>query len=154
MTSRFPRWIIRAVLTGTFFIPVIGQAQIPGGSSARTTPSEVEKTDVRVNQIIDRAEIYFKEAELHLKAGERDQARQKFDKAVDTVLESGLDVRANQRLQTFYLELVERVYRVEVPTMPVMAPSNAAVVAQNQVSTPAVSRTPWRKGYARMTVDL
>jgi membrane-bound lytic murein transglycosylase D len=128
---------MRAVLAGTFVIPVIGQAQIPGGSSARTTPSEVEKTDVRVNQIIDRAEIYFKEAELHLKASERDQARQKFDKAVDTVLESGLDVRANQRLQTFYLELVERVYRVEVPTMPVTLPSNAAVLAQNTTGTPA-----------------
>jgi membrane-bound lytic murein transglycosylase D len=130
MTSSFPRWIVRAGLTATFFVPAIIQAQIPGGSSARTTPSAVEKTDARVDQIIDRAEIYFKEAELHLKANERDQARQKFDKAVDTVLESGLDVRANQRLQTFYLELVERVYRVEIPVVPVTQ-TNAAVLAQN-----------------------
>lgn len=130
MIVRFPRWIARAALVGSFFIPAIIQAQIPAGSSARTTPTELEKSEARVDQIIARAEVYFKEAELHLKAQERDQARQKFDKAVDTVLESGLDVRAHQRLQTFYLELVERVYRVEVPN--ILIPSaNAAVLAQN-----------------------
>ena len=36
-------------------------------------------------------------------------------RAVDSILESGLDVRASQRLQSFYLELVERIYREEVP---------------------------------------
>src|SRR5688500_17477325 len=130
MTSRFPRWIARAAVVGSFFIPAIIQAQIPAGSSARTTPTQLEKSEVRVDQIIARAEVYFKEAELHLKAQERDQARQKFDKAVDTVLESGMDVRAHQRLQTFYLELVERVYRVEVPNILIPA-TNAAVLAQN-----------------------
>src|SRR5687768_18581543 len=113
MIMRFPRWIARAAVVGSFFIPAIIQAQIPAGSSARTIPTQLEKSEVRVDQIIARAEVYFKEAELHLKAQERDQARQKFDKAVDTVLESGMDVRAHQRLQTFYLELVERVYRSE-----------------------------------------
>ena len=71
--------------------------------------------DARVSQVITQAEARFKEGELHLKAGEREQAREKFDKAVDSILESGMDVRASQRLQTYYLELVERVYRLEVP---------------------------------------
>jgi len=35
--------------------------------------------------------------------------------AIDCVLESGLDVRDNQRLQTFYVALVDRIYREEVP---------------------------------------
>jgi len=127
MTSSVPRWILRAALTGTFFIPAIIQAQIPGGSSARTTPSDVEKTDARVDQIINRAEDHFRKGKLNLQDNKREQARDEFDKAVDSILESGLDVRASQRLQTFYLELVERVYREEVPTMQ----SNAAVLAQN-----------------------
>ncbi len=41
-----------------------------------------------------------------------DAARTEFDKAVDAVLESGMDVRSNPKLQTFYLQLVERVYRM------------------------------------------
>ena len=47
--------------------------------------------DVRVNQLITQSEARFKEGELHLKAGEREQAREKFDKAVDNILESGMD---------------------------------------------------------------
>jgi membrane-bound lytic murein transglycosylase D len=71
--------------------------------------------DARVSQLITQCEAYFKEADLHLKARELEQARQKFDKAVNTILESGMDVRASQKLQTYYLELVERIYRLEVP---------------------------------------
>jgi membrane-bound lytic murein transglycosylase D len=71
--------------------------------------------DVRVTELITQSEARFKEGELHLKAGEREQAREKFDKAVDNILESGMDVRSSQRLQTYYLELVERIYRIEVP---------------------------------------
>ncbi|MEO8435033.1 MAG: transglycosylase SLT domain-containing protein [Pyrinomonadaceae bacterium] len=142
MIVRFPRWIARAALVGSFFIPAIIQAQIPAGSSARTTPTDLEKSEARVDQIIARAEVYFKEAELHLKAQERDQARQKFDKAVDTVLESGLDVRAHQRLQTFYLELVERVYRVEVPNMPAPSQTNALLANNTNPQGQANDQTP------------
>jgi membrane-bound lytic murein transglycosylase D len=95
-------------------------AQIQSGSSARSIPTEVEKMDARVTQLITQSEARFKEGEIHLKANERLQAREKFDKAVDTILESGMDVRASQKLQTYYLELVERVYRLEVPQQQVM----------------------------------
>jgi membrane-bound lytic murein transglycosylase D len=116
MTTSFPRFIARAA----FFVALTFSAanlyaQIPAGSSARSIPTEVEKMDGRVTQLITQSEARFKEGELHLKSGEREQAREKFDKAVDTILESGMDVRASQRLQTFYLELVERIYRLEVP---------------------------------------
>src|SRR5213076_774729 len=58
---------------------------------------------------------HFRKGKLNLDDNKREAARDEFDRAVDTLLESGLDVRANQRLQTFYLELVERIYREEVP---------------------------------------
>jgi membrane-bound lytic murein transglycosylase D len=114
MTTSFPRVIIRAALIAALALPATNIfAQM--GSSARSIPTEIEKMDARVTQVIAQAEARFKEGELHLKAGERLQAREKFDKAVDTILESGLDVRASQKLQTYYLELVERVFRLEVP---------------------------------------
>ncbi|MEP6707652.1 MAG: transglycosylase SLT domain-containing protein [Pyrinomonadaceae bacterium] len=131
MTSSFPRWIIRAILCGTFFTPAIIQAQIPAGSSARTTPTEVEKSGGRVDQIIARAEDHFRKGKLNLEDSKREQARDEFDKAVDSILESGLDVRGNQRLQTFYLELVERVYREEVPNMPLTSQPTVLLAAQN-----------------------
>lgn len=116
MRTSVPRFIARAA----FFVALTFSAtnlyaQIPAGSSARSIPTEIEKNAPRVTQLITQSEVYFREAEIHLKARELDQARQKFDKAVDVILESGMNVRDNPRLQTYYLELVERIYRIEVP---------------------------------------
>jgi membrane-bound lytic murein transglycosylase D len=122
----------RAVLfVAAVSIPAIIQAQIPGGSSAREIPTEVQKTDTRVDQVIERANAHFKQGKLNLEDNKREQARDEFDKAVDEILMSGLDVRASQRLQTFYLELVENVYRLEVPLIQTAPQQNGTpVVAQ------------------------
>src|SRR5881396_1199968 len=123
---------LAATLVAALFFPAIIQAQIPGGSSAREIPTEVQKTDGRVDQIIERANAHFKQGKLNLEDNKREQARDEFDKAVDEILMSGLDVRASQRLQTFYLELVEKVYREEVPLIQQVTPQQNAtpVVAQ------------------------
>src|ERR1700716_2340725 len=112
------------------FIPAIIQAQ-PGGSSAREIQTEVQKTDPRADQVLERANDHFRKGKLNLEDNKREQARDEFDKAIDEILMSGVDVRASQRLQTFYLELVEKIYREEVPLIQVAPQQNAApVVAQ------------------------
>src|SRR5437773_5097941 len=116
MTRTPLRISVSALFAATaLFLPAIIQAQIPGGTSAREIPTEVQKTDARVDQVIERANDHFRKGKLNLEDNKREQARDEFDKAVDEILKSGLDVRASQRLQTFYLELVEKVYREEVP---------------------------------------
>jgi len=106
-------------------------AQIPVASSARTIPTEVEQSEGRISQIMTRAEDHFRRGKLNLEDSKREQAREEFDKAVDSILESGFDVRASQKLQTYYLELVERIYREEVPLQQPSAPVNTQLVAQN-----------------------
>jgi len=106
-------------------------AQIPVASSARTIPSEVEQSEGRISQIMTRAEDHFRRGKLNLEDNKREQAREEFDKAIDSILESGFDVRASQKLQTYYLELVERIYREEVPTQLPNTAVNAQLVAQN-----------------------
>src|SRR2546421_2771177 len=115
---------------GTLFYPAIIQAQGLGVSSARDIPDEVQKAQPRVDQVIERAEAFFKQGKLNLEDNKRDAARSDFDKAVDEILMSGMDVRANQKLQKFYLELVERIYREEVPVLQ-QQPLNTPVVAQD-----------------------
>ena len=105
---------VSAFFAATLFFPAIIKAQ---GSSAREIPTEVQKAEPRVDQVIDRAETYFKQGKLNLEDNKRDAARSDFDRAVDEILMSGLDVRASQRLQKYYLELVERIYREEVPVL-------------------------------------
>lgn len=106
-------------------------AQIPVASSARTIQSEVEQSEGRISQIMTRAEDHFRRGKLNLEDNKREQAREEFDKAIDSILESGFDVRASQKLQTYYLELVERIYREEVPTQQPNAAVNTQLVAQN-----------------------
>jgi len=119
--------------------------QIPAASSARAIPTEVEQSEGRVAQVIARAEDHFRRGKLNLEDNKREQAREEFDKAVDSILESGFDVRASQRLQTYYLELVERIYREEVPlTQP--AAVNSQLVAQN-TQEPATQKTPTQIGF-------
>ncbi len=119
------------IAAGTVF-PINIQAQGPAGSAAREIPTEVQRTEPRVEQVIERANDHFRKGKLNLEDNKREQARDEFDKAVDEILMSGLDVRASQRLQTFYLELVERIYREEVPVLQNLpAQQNVApVVAQ------------------------
>src|SRR5215208_5178255 len=123
-------------------------AQIPVASSARTIPTEVEQSEGRVSQIMTRAEDHFRKGKLNLEDSKREQAREEFDKAVDSILESGFDVRASQKLQTYYLELVERIYREEVPLQQPVK-NNAMLVAQNnQPQEPATQKaTPPQIGF-------
>ena len=108
-----------AIAAAAFIVPATSSfAQIPAGSSARNIQNDVEKADPRVSQLIAKAEDHFRKGKLNLEDNKREQARDEFDRAVDSILESGMDVRASQRLQVFYLELVERIYREEVPTKP------------------------------------
>jgi membrane-bound lytic murein transglycosylase D len=131
MSASFPRLIARAALFAAFVaFPAISFGQIPAASSARSIPTEVDQMDKRVAQIIARSEDHFRKGKLNLDEKKREQARDEFDKAVDVILESGIDVRASQRLQTFYLELVEKIYREEVPLQ--QLPANTSTIAQNQ----------------------
>src|ERR1041384_6498481 len=140
-----PRSLTRVALLAALLLPSVSlRAQVAQQSYLRNTPSEIEREDPRVSRIIEDAEKHFRIGELNLKDQKRQAAREEFDKAVDTVLESGMDVRSNPRLNRYYVELVEKVYRYEVPqSVPVQRPApNGATfqtVAQQDggVQTPA-----------------
>src|SRR6266498_3545963 len=141
MSASFPRLVARAALLTLFVVPATIFGQIPAGSSARDIPTAVQQSEDSVSRIINKAEDHFRKGKLNLEDNKRDQARDEFDKAVDSILESGLDVRANQRLQGFYLELVERIYREEVPLGRGPVQTNLTeLVAQNATSGPAAQQ--------------
>jgi membrane-bound lytic murein transglycosylase D len=115
--TSLPRLIANAAILAALVAPSVSlRAQQAGQQSyLRNVGNDVEVEAQRVQQIIQAAEDHFKKGELNLKDNKREAARQEFDKSVDTVLESGMDVRSNPQLQNYYLQLVERVYRYEVP---------------------------------------
>ena len=152
ISASFPRLMARAaILTALVASAASSYAQIPAASSARAIPTEVEQSEARVTQVIARAEDHFRKGKLNLEDSKRNEARQEFDRAVDVILESGFDVRASQKLQTYYLELVERIYREEVPATQPVAPSTATMTLvahntqkQEPAKTPAVEQVGFR----------
>lgn len=149
MSASFPRLkACVALLMALVALAATSVAQIPAASSARTIPTEVEQSEGRITQIITRAEDHFRKGKLNLEDNKRNQAREEFDKAIDSILESGFDVRASQKLQTYYLELVERIYREEVPLLqPNAAPVNAQLVAQNTQTQDQKTPPPSQVGF-------
>jgi membrane-bound lytic murein transglycosylase D len=149
MSTSFPRLIAPVVLLTALIASATSSfAQIPVASSARTIPTQVEQSEGRVTQIMTRAEDHFRKGKLNLEDNKRNQAREEFDRAIDSILESGFDVRASQRLQTYYLELVERIYREEVPLQqPNNAPVNTQLVAQNTQTQDQKTPPPSQVGF-------
>ena len=149
MSASFPRLKAGvALLMALVASAATSVAQIPAASSARTIPTDVEQSEGRIAQIISRAEDHFRKGKLNLEDNKRNQAREEFDKAIDSILESGFDVRASQPLQTYYLELVERIYREEVPLQqPNSASVNAQLVAQNTQTQDQKTPPPSQVGF-------
>lgn len=141
MKTSFPRLLTAFALASTLTAPLSAlRAQDLSASSLRsTTPSDVDRDAGRVQAIIDQAENHYKLGELSLKDRNVDAARNEFDKSVDAVLESGVDVRSNPKLQNYYLQLVERIYRMEVPTQ--SFPAQQVVVAANATQQPDGAQT-------------
>jgi hypothetical protein len=110
--------------------------QIPSNPSAGNASTEIPVTDERVAQVIKRANDHFSKGKLNLKDNKREQSRDEFDKALDEILMSGLDVRASKRLETFYLEMVEKIYREEVPLIQAASNATAKEIAKTQEPKP------------------
>ncbi len=66
-----------------------------------------------VQSVIDRAEENFLRGEEASAKGLPDIARRMFDSALDTVLQSGIDLKTNPKLDAYYRSLLERIHKHE-----------------------------------------
>jgi len=114
---------IYKVLSLTAFIFFISNsfafAQITSTSASgrnANKPQEAEQAEAVLNKISSDAGIYFKQGLLSLKDNRRSDTGEQFNKSVEVFLISGVNVRANQKLQDCYSQLIETIYRVEFPS--------------------------------------
>lgn len=66
-----------------------------------------------IQQVIDRAEENYLRGEEASTKGLPDIARRMFDNALDTVLQSGFDLKTNPKLDVYYRSLLERINKHE-----------------------------------------
>ncbi|HEV7644987.1 MAG TPA: transglycosylase SLT domain-containing protein [Pyrinomonadaceae bacterium] len=79
-------------------------------------PDEAGKAEGRIQDVLSKSEKSFKQGLLNLKDNKRPQARDDFDHSVEAFLLSGINVRTSSKLQKCYSELIETIYRIEIPS--------------------------------------
>lgn len=89
-------------------IIVLAGAVIPVNAQGQSQTSAGD-----MQSIIDRAEEAFRRGEEAQQKGLTDIARKLFDQAVDTILSSGVDLRTDAKLDTYYRQLLERIHKYE-----------------------------------------
>jgi membrane-bound lytic murein transglycosylase D len=115
VTTKFPQIILRAAVVAALAAGAVSvTAQTPvSGSSARNI--QPENNDALIQRLIAKAEEHFRQGQLNLDENKQYQARDDFNKAVDVILESGYNVNDFPKLRAYYIELIERISRLEDP---------------------------------------
>jgi membrane-bound lytic murein transglycosylase D len=88
-----------------------------GRGSTIDLPTEQSHRSLEIQRVIERSTGHFLSAEVSFKDGNFDKARREYDRAVDVVLEAGIDVRSDSRLQQHYQNLVERIFQRQMTLM-------------------------------------
>jgi membrane-bound lytic murein transglycosylase D len=97
----------KAAVCGVILLSLL--TEITFGQSASEQQSRAD-----VQAIIDRAEESFRRGEEAIDKGQIEVARRLFDQAVDVILLSGVELRANPKLDSYYRDLIERIRQREV----------------------------------------
>jgi membrane-bound lytic murein transglycosylase D len=99
-------------------------------SNGNEIPADVAIRNQEIQRVIERSNNYFQSAEANFKENNIDRARREYDRALDIVLESGLDVRSDARLLRHYQSLVDQIFQRQM-TLISPSPANATRTAVN-----------------------
>jgi membrane-bound lytic murein transglycosylase D len=119
--------LFTVVLT-TYLMPR-AYAQGRGASSSYVEiPAEIANRNLEIQRVMERSNGYFQSAEVNFRDGNFERARREYDRAIDIVLESGIDVRSDTRLQQYYQGLIDQIFQRQM-TLLTVAPATAAQTA-------------------------
>ncbi len=117
-------------------VPICAQTPLqsaPGREFMTTGPDlphEVLTRNQGIQRTIEKSTQFFQAAEESFRNANFDRARRDYDRSLDSILESGIDVRSDGRLLQHYRLLVEQIYQRQMTLMS-MAPAGSAQVAAN-----------------------
>jgi membrane-bound lytic murein transglycosylase D len=83
-----------------FALPTIAQTGVSSFNQERSN---------KIQLTIERSEESLQKGEEFFRAGEYAQARRSYDRALDIVLEAGIDIRSDARLKQHYQKLIDQI---------------------------------------------
>lgn len=110
--------------------PLIAQElpQAPGKRAIGNQTSDSSLPLSGIQRIIENSTLHFQSAEANFRNGNFDRARRDYDRALDAILESGVDIRSDARLQQHYQGLVDQIYQRQM-TLMVVAPASSGAIS-------------------------
>jgi membrane-bound lytic murein transglycosylase D len=130
--------LLTVALTPCLFISSFAQGR---GAVSNGNDFPIDPRNAEIQRVMERSSGYFHSGEANFKDGNFDKARREYDRAIDIVLESGIDVRSDARLQQHYQALVDNVFRRQM-TLLSAAPATSSVVATAEELQQPASQTP------------
>ncbi len=130
LRGRFFACFLSLALTPCLIITSFAQGR-GGASNGNETTFDHRSTEIQ--RVIDRSTSYFQSAEVNFKDGNFEKARREYDRALDIVLESGIDVRTDARLQQYYQTLVDNVFRRQMTLLSALPSTNNAVAISEEL---------------------
>jgi membrane-bound lytic murein transglycosylase D len=97
---------VTAVLISFILLGTFGPLEVFGQTAERVSSPQAQT-------VIEKAESYFRQGQEAFNKGDRDAARKLFDQALDAVLMSGINLRADSRLESYYRVLLDRIHKFE-----------------------------------------
>jgi len=80
----------------------------------QASAQELSLKDREVLGIIERAQFAYRDGDEAYNKGDYETARQKFDQAIDIILEAGIDINADTRLKEYYRQLIEKIHAYQL----------------------------------------
>lgn len=128
------RSLAAVLVSGALTASLITSAQASQTPQVPLRTAAPAMADTRTQQVVDRSEHLFQQGEDAFSRNELERARRNFDDAIDAILTSGLNLRTDERLRSYYTGLVDRVHRYQQS-----ASSGDAAAFASQAYVPAAS---------------
>ncbi|NNE99136.1 MAG: transglycosylase SLT domain-containing protein [Pyrinomonadaceae bacterium] len=111
----FKTFVLSAVVLVAASVFVGAQTTLTTANRDNSKTAQVKSAEERVDQITRDSGIYFKQGLYNLIDRRGSEARKDFDKSVEIFLMSGINVQKNAKLRECYSELIDTIYRMEIP---------------------------------------
>lgn len=92
-------------------------------------PLTNQERDNKIQLTIERSQESFQKGEAFFQAGEYAQARRNYDRALELMLEAGIDIRTDARLKQHYQKLIDQINQRQT-TLTKQLPSPTPLSAQ------------------------
>jgi hypothetical protein len=103
---------LRMIRAATFTLLVV--CFLPFAAKAQAQP---ERAGFNPEEILAASQQHLHKGEACLKDGNFECARREFDQAIDSIFDSGVDVRGDERLRAGLRELIEKINRYETSSI-------------------------------------